>query len=117
MRTPAVYDLQTEKLAYPEGEVFSLGTDADVAAPVAEPWGNRGGVDNIARLLEGVEKRHATIAVEGDVASVDPDRPTSTIYVESKPIEGETTIRNGETIVLGSEKSDLWEGYRVQVFF
>lgn len=117
MRTPAVYDLQTEKLAYPDGDVFSLGTEADVPTPVAEPWGNRGGVDNIARLLDGVEERHATIAIEGDVARVNPNRQTATIYVESKPVEDEATIRNGETIVLGSEKSDLWEGYRVQVFF
>jgi hypothetical protein len=117
MRTPAVYDLQTEKLAYPDGDVFSLGTEADVPTPVAEPWGNRGGVDNIDRLLDGVDERHATITIEGDVARVHPNRQTATIYVESKPVDDEATIRNGETVVLGSEKSDLWEGYRVQVFF
>lgn len=117
MRTPAVYDLQTEKLAFPESSTFSLGTEADVTAPIAEPWGNRGGVDNITRLLDGVDARHATVEIDDDVARIVPNRPTSTIYVESNPVDGEAAIRNGETVVLGSEKSDLWEGYRVQVFF
>ena len=117
MRTPAVYDLQTEKLAFPESSTFSLGTAADVSAPVAQPWGNRGGVDNIDRLLDGVDAQHATVSIEGDVARVVPTTTTATIYVESTTVEDETTIRNGETVVLGAEKSDLWEGYRVQVFF
>lgn len=117
MRTPAVYDLQTEKIAFPEGTTFSVGTDADVSMPVAEPWGNRGGVDNVDRLLDGVDDRHVTVTVEGDAASLLPHRSTETIYVESSPVEGQTRIRNGETVVLGSEKSPLWEGYRVQVYF
>lgn len=117
MRTPAVYDLQTEKLAFPESSTFSLGTEADVTAPIAEPWGNRGGIDNITRLLDGVDARHATVEIEEEGARIVPNRPTSTIYVESSPVEGAAPIRNGETVVLGSEKSDLWEGYRVQVFF
>ncbi|MFB6082502.1 MAG: hypothetical protein ABEJ67_06740 [Halanaeroarchaeum sp.] len=118
MRTPAVYDLQTEKLAYPETASFTIGTAGDVTAPVAEPWGNRGGVDNIDALLAGVEPLHATVAVDGETARVVPERETTTIYVESSPVEGgSATIRNGETLVLGSAKSDLWEGYRVQVFF
>lgn len=117
MRTPAVYDLQTEKLAFPESSAFTLGTAADVSAPIAEPWGNRGGVDNIEALLAGVDAHHARVIVDGDTATLTPERPTATIYVESAPVEGETTIKNGETVVLGSEKSDLWEGYRLQVFF
>lgn len=117
MRTPAVYDLQTEKLAFPESSTFSLGTEADVTAPIAEPWGNRGGIENITRLLDGVDPRHATVSIDGDEAHLVPNHPTATIYVESQTVDDETTIRNGETVVLGSEKSDLWEGYRVQVFF
>ncbi|MFB6071145.1 MAG: hypothetical protein ABEJ76_08990 [Halanaeroarchaeum sp.] len=118
MRTPAVYDLQTEKLAFPESRAFTLGTAGDVSAPVAEPWGNRGGVENIDRLLDGVDPHHATVSIDGSTATVVPEHRTATIYVESSPIrDGAATIRNGETIVLGSEKSDLWEGYRMQVFF
>lgn len=117
MRTPAVYDLQTEKLAFPSSSEFSLGTDADVSTPVAEPWGNRGGAHNIERLLTGVDSRHATVSIGGDEATVVPREPTSTIYVESAEVDDRATIRNGETVVLGREKSDLWEGYRVQIFF
>jgi len=118
MRTPAVYDLQTEKLAAPEATRFTLGTAGDVRPPVASPWGNRGGVDNIERLLAGVDPVHATVTVEGDTAQVEATRQTSTIYVESTPVTGgPVTIRNGATVVLGNAKSDLWEGYRLQVFF
>ncbi|MFB6134896.1 MAG: FHA domain-containing protein [Halanaeroarchaeum sp.] len=117
MRTPAVYDLQTEKLAFPTSREFSLGTDADVSTPVAEPWGNRGGTDNIERLLRGVDSRHATVSIEGDAARLVPRERTATIYVRSTEVDESTRIRNGETVVLGREKSDLWEGYRVQVFF
>ncbi|MFW6265830.1 MAG: hypothetical protein ACOC2A_03535 [Halanaeroarchaeum sp.] len=117
MRTPAVYDLQTEKLAFPESSTFSLGTEGDVTAPIAEPWGNRGGIDNITRLLDGVDARHATVEIGAEGARIVPNRPTSTIYVESNPVDGTAAIKNGETVVLGSAKSDLWEGYRVQVFF
>lgn len=118
MRTPAVYDLQTEKLAYPETDAFTIGTAADVSAPVAEPWGNRGGVDNIRSLLADVAPRHATVSIEGDVARVVPNDDTAAIYVESRALEATgASIRNGETIVLGTGKSDLWAGYRLQVFF
>lgn len=117
MRTPAVYDLQTEKLAFPETTSFSVGTDADVAMPVAEPWGNRGGVDNVDRLLDGVDDRHVTVSIDGDRARLIPHRSTATIYVDARPVQGKTSIRNGATVVLGSAKSPLWEGYRIQVFF
>lgn len=118
MRTPAVYDMQTEKLAVPETQRFAIGTAGDVRPPVASPWGNRGGFDNIERLLAGVDPVHATVTVDGDTAMVEAARPTATIYVESTPVgDGPATIRNGATVVLGTAKSDLWEGYRLQVFF
>jgi hypothetical protein len=42
---------------------------------------------------------------------------TATIYVREQAVgERGRTVESGETIVLGREKSDLWVGYRVQVF-
>ncbi|MFB6266252.1 MAG: hypothetical protein ABEI31_01225 [Halodesulfurarchaeum sp.] len=118
MQTPAVYDLQTEKLAHPDASTFTVGTDADVRTPIAEPWGNRGGIGNIQRLLEDVESRHARVSIEPDGARIVPDAPTATVYIDSHRVEGDgRRLRSGETVVLGRGKSDLWEGYRVQVFF
>jgi hypothetical protein len=117
METPAVYDLQTEKLAFPGRDRFTIGTEGDVSLPVAEPWGNRGGVHNVADLLAGVAAEHAVVEVLADGARVLPQGQTSTIYVAERSVESTgATIANGETIVLGREKSELWDGYRVQVF-
>ena len=118
MQKPAVYDLQTEKFAFPSGDRFSIGTAGDVRTPIDRPWGNRGGVENIERLLEAVEAEHATVEIDDDGAYLRPNDPTATIYVDSARVEGEgRRLRTGETIVLGRAKSELWEGYRVQVFF
>lgn len=118
MQTPAVYDLQTEKLAFPTGRTVTIGREADVVTPISTPWGNRGGVGNIERLLEGVAPVHAMIEFDDRGARLRPEDETATVWVESAPVEGSgRRIRSGETVVLGREKSALWEGYRMQVFF
>jgi len=120
METPAVYDLQTEKFAYPDGDRFTIGTAGDVAVPIGEPWGNRGGAGNVATLLEDVAGEHVRVTVRGveeAMARVVPMAETATIYVREQAVgERGRTVESGETIVLGRGKSDLWEGYRVQVF-
>lgn len=118
MQTPAVYDLQTEKLAFPEADRFSIGRSADVNTPISSPWGNRGGVGNITRLLDGVAPEHAVVEFDDAGAVLYPNDRTSTIYVDSTEVDADgRRLRSGETIVLGREKSDLWEGYRLQLFF
>jgi antitoxin (DNA-binding transcriptional repressor) of toxin-antitoxin stability system len=120
METPAVYDLQTEKFAEPKDDRFTIGTAGDVAVPIGEPWGNRGGAGNVATLLEGVAGEHVRVTVRGEgdsVARIVPMAETATIYVREQAVgERGRTVESGETIVLGREKSDLWVGYRVQVF-
>lgn len=114
-----MYDLQREKLAYPTGESFTIGRTADVAVRIGRPWGNRGGAGNIATLLEDVEDEH--VRVEGragvDGVRVVPLAETVTIYVRERPVDRSgRRVESGETIVLGTGKSDLWKGYRLQVF-
>ncbi|MFW5919340.1 MAG: hypothetical protein ACOCSF_03985 [Halanaeroarchaeum sp.] len=121
MKTPAVYDLQTEKFAYPEGDRFTIGTNGDVTVPIGDPWGNRGGAGNVATLLEDVAEEHVRVTLRGvedaGVARVVPMAETATIYVREQAVgERGRAVEAGETIVLGRGKSDLWEGYRVQVF-
>ncbi|MFB6095452.1 MAG: FHA domain-containing protein [Halodesulfurarchaeum sp.] len=118
MQTPAVYDLQTEKLAHPDERAFTVGTEADVRTPIAQPWGNRGGIGNIQRLLADVESHHARVSIEPDGARIVPQGRTATVYVDRHRVEDEgRRLRSGETVVLGRGKSDLWEGYRLQLFF
>lgn len=120
MKTPAVYDLQTEKLAWPDSAEFTVGSEesAEISLPIGRPWGNRGGSRNIDSLLESVGDVHAKIDISGSSARVVPVHSTDAIYVDSRPVDHEgTLIRTGETVVLGNGKSDLWQGYRVQVFF
>ncbi|MFB6133144.1 MAG: hypothetical protein ABEJ44_07060 [Halanaeroarchaeum sp.] len=57
-----------------------------------------------------------TVAVDAESTRLTPHRSTATIDVDSSPVVGQTTIRNAETVVLGSAKSQLWEGYRLRVF-
>jgi hypothetical protein len=119
METPAVYDLQTEKFARPDADRFTIGTGGDVTLPIGDPWGNRGGSGNIATLLEEVTGEHVRVTVRTgeEGAQVVPMAETATIYVHERAVgEGGRAVESGETIVLGRAKSELWEGYRVQVF-
>jgi len=117
MDTPAVYDLQTEKFVSPADDPFTIGTGGDVAVPIGDPWGNRGGSGNIATLLEDVAPAHVRVEVRGDEARVVPLAETATIYVRERAVGADgRRIDAGETVVLGAAKADLWEGYRVQVF-
>jgi hypothetical protein len=119
METPAVYDLQTEKFANPTGESFTIGRDAAISVPIGRPWGNRGGAGNIAALLDGVEDEHVRVEVRSDAegARVVPRAETAAIYVQERPVSSSgCRVESGETIVLGTGKADLWEGYRLQVF-
>ncbi len=118
MQTPAVYDLQTEKLAFPETDRVSIGTEADVETPISSPRGNRGGVENIRRLLAGVAGEHVVVEFDESGAVLYPADRTATIYVDETEVgESGHRLRSGETVVLGREKSGLWDGYRVQIFF
>lgn len=61
---------------------------------------------------------HAVVEFDESGARLFPADRTAAIYVEETEVgESGHRLRSGETVVLGREKSDLWDGYRPQIFF
>ncbi|MFB6216198.1 MAG: hypothetical protein ABEJ72_04410 [Candidatus Aenigmatarchaeota archaeon] len=111
-------DVQTERvLELRDVDELSIGSEGDVELPVGSPWSNRGGTDNVQKLLDGVKEEHITLHGRDSMYVMEPHDKVSTVYRFPREVTDAYELRNGETIVLGDEKSELWEGYRLRVFF